>query len=459
MNVTLIYPCVKNGEAWNSLGTGFDSMFVNHGLSSLAAVLQKHGHAVKVLDFREHKGWLSVEQAIRDDDAAVYGIHIPTLDYHFAVKTAQLIKQLKPTAYVVAGGPHASICPEQVANTGLFDHVFVGEGEVTFPLFVADRVAFRQTYQDKIVVCDRPELDRLPYENREVFNMKKILSTNAGFSGSKTFQQPFINVISGRGCVFRCGFCKPGEDKIFGAFRMRSLPHFMGEIKALHVQYQFKTLMIDDDSFTLSPKYLKEFCEVYRRDIGESFICQSRADFICKNPDLVKLLKDTGLMMFFIGFESGSQRMLDFMHKDVTVEQNFRAAEICRQNDLKIWANFMVGLPTETRQEMNATFNMVRKIKPDHPSGAFFTPIVGTALYDYCKNHDLLITEDPSILGSRNPTVPKIKGVDYAWMNREMSQLTSPRWKLLVKPIYRKSRRVTRKVLNCLNPKHFEVSY
>lgn len=435
--MTLVYPCVKNGEAWNSLGSGFDSMFVNHGLSSLAAVLQQQGHFVRVLDFREMCGWWDVERWINNDSATVYGVHMPTLDYHYAVQVAKELKRLKPNATVAVGGPHASICPESLLKESCFDYIFKGEGEVSFPKLLESPNSF-----ERLIVGERPNLDALPFENREVFNMKKILATDAGFSGKKAFRQPFINVISGRGCVFRCGFCKPGEDMIFGKFRMRSLQHFLGEIFALDKRYAFNTLMIDDDSFTLSPSYLKVFCAEYKAKVGKPFICQSRADFICKNPDLVKLLRDSGLIMFFIGFESGSQRMLDFMDKDVTVKQNFKAAEICRQNDLQIWANFMVGLPTETKQEMNATFDMISKIKPEHPSGAFFTPIVGTDLYDYCVKHELLLSDDPAVLGSRNPTVPKIRGVDYPWMCKQMLRLTVPKWKRIVRPAYQMFKKV-----------------
>jgi hypothetical protein len=145
--------------------------------------------------------------------------------------------------------------------------------------------------------------------------------------------------------------------------------------------------------------------------------------------------------MGVIGFESGSQRMLDFMHKDTTVEQNFEAAEICHKLGIKIWANYMVGLPTETKEEMQATFDMIRKIKPEKPSGAFFTPIVGTELYDYCKQHGLMVSEDPAVLGSRNPSVPKIKGVDYKWLRKQMYP-NSRLWKRVAKKVLKTVRSV-----------------
>lgn len=78
--------------------------------------------------------------------------------------------------------------------------------------------------------------------------------------------------------------------------------------------------------------------------------------------------------------------------------------------------------------------DMIRKIKPAHPSGAFFTPIVGTELYNYCKQNSLIISDDPAVLGSRNPSIPKIKGLDYRWMRKKMYP-NSALWKRVAKKV------------------------
>jgi radical SAM superfamily enzyme YgiQ (UPF0313 family) len=435
MNISLVYPSIKNA-GWSSLGNTQESLWINHGITSLAACLQRDGHTVKLLDLRDITSWGHFESLVKLDPALTYGISMATLDYHEAVKAANIIRQVKPNAEIIVGGPHPSICPEQVAEHRVFDHIVKGEGEVTLP-----NLAVSPDSYPRIVQAERVNLDDLPIENREVFNLKKIFNASNPYTGKQFFPMPFLNVISGRGCVFRCGFCKPGEDMIFGKFRMRSIDHFFNEIEYLHKKYDFQTLMIDDDSFTLYPDYTLKFCDLYEQRIGKPFFCQSRADFIVKNPDVIKRLKQAGLGMVFIGFESGSQRMLDFMHKDTTVEQNFEAAEICHKLGIKIWANYMVALPTETKEEMQATFDMIRKIKPEKPSGAFFTPIVGTELYDYCKQHGLMVSEDPAVLGSRNPSVPKIKGVDYKWLRKQMYP-NSRLWKRVAKKVLKTVRSV-----------------
>ena len=436
MNVTLVYPSVRH-LGWNKLGSNYEDLYINHGLTSLAACLKQNGHKVKLLDLREMNGWHDVGEWIRRDDSTEYGISVPTLDFHEAAQTAMLIRRSKPKAHIYAGGPHASICPEQLEAVACFDKIFKGEGEITFPKCIEHPDDF-----GKVVQCERPNLDQLPIEDREIFNLKKIFTAKSPLTGKPFVPMPFINVISGRGCVYKCGFCKPGEDYIFGKFRLRSLDNFFGEIEYLNNKYKFQTLMIDDDSFTLFPNYTQAFSEIYEMRIRKPFYCQSRADFICRNADIMKRLKQAGLDTVFVGFESGSQRMLDLMQKDTTVEQNYEAAAICHGLGIKMWANFMVGLPTETKEEMAATFKMIRDIKPEKPSGAFFTPIPGTNLYDYCKERDLIVSEDPAVLGSRNPSTPKIKGLDYKWMQKQMYG-TTPLWKRAGK----KGLRIIRKVL------------
>lgn len=339
----------------------------------------------------------------------------------------------------IVGGPHPSICPEHTLVKTTFDYVFVGEAEVTLPKLIEDPDSY-----DRLVVGERPRLDCLPYEDREIFNMDIILNTKHTF-----YPKRFLTVISGRGCPYNCSFCKPGENKIFGKFRMRGIAHFMGEVEMLTCVYKYKMLMIDDDSFTIKPSYVEEFCDYYER-IRKPFVCQTRVDFIVRNPDLVQRMKKLGLWMFVIGFESGSQRILNLLRKGTTVEQNLEAAEICREVGIKIWANIMYGNPTETKEEVKETLKMVDKIKPYHHSPSFYTPIVGTDLYDYCKENGLLVSEDPVHLGSRSPREPKIKGPDYEWLTKKLDEvrlrsLTYLPVKDLVKKIVRKGWRLLTK--------------
>lgn len=410
MNVTLVYPCIRNFGGFNSLGRNHEGCFILHGLPSIAACLEQAGHHVRLLDLRERLSWSDTEAWIRRDNGEVYGIYMSTLDYHEAKQVAQIIKQVKPKAKIVVGGPHPSIVPQDVSQDTVFDYTFVGEGEITFPKMLENLDDY-----PRIVVGEHPDLNKLPYEKREIFNMRKVLATK-----HPIYPRPFINVISGRGCPFNCSFCKPGEDLIFGKFRMRSVDHLIGEIEMLHDKYHFNILMIDDDLFTAKPSYVMEFCNRYEK-IQKPFAIQTRADLCYKHPEIFKRMKEVGLGWVRMGLESGNQRVLNYMRKGTTVEQNYRAVELCHKLGVQVIVNYMLGLPTETKEEVLDTLRMINVTKPEQRSAAFYTPIPGTDMWVDCKKRGLLVSEDPSVLGTRSISdQPRLRGIDYDWIQRQM---------------------------------------
>lgn len=426
MNVTLVYPCIRNFDGFNSLGRNHEGCFILHGLPSIAACLEQAGHHVRLLDLRERLGWSDTEVWIRHDNGEVYGIYMSTLDYHEAKRVAQIIRQVRPKAKIVVGGPHPSIDPQGVSQNIEFDYTFVGEGEITFPRMLEDL-----DNHPRIVVGEHPDLNKLPYEKRDIFNMKKVLATR-----HPVYPRPFINVISGRGCPFNCSFCKPGEDLIFGRFRMRSVDHLIGEIEMLHDKYHFNTLMIDDDLFTARPSYVMEFCDRYEK-IQKPFAIQTRADLCSEHPEIFKRMKEVGLGWVRMGLESGNQRVLNYMRKGTTVEQNYRAVELCHELGVQVIVNYMLGLPTETKEEVLDTLRMINITKPEQRSAAFYTPIPGTDMWVDCRKRGLLVSEDPCVLGTRSISdQPRLRGIDYDWIQKQMYG-----------QLYRQRHRV-RKILN-----------
>jgi anaerobic magnesium-protoporphyrin IX monomethyl ester cyclase len=402
MKVVLIYPSIQN-FGWNSLGSHKECIYLNHGLGLIAAVLKEKGIQVSLVDLRECLGWKDFTDKVIAEKGDIYLVSMITLDFEEAKMCGDILHRLGK--YSMVGGVHPTIKPDEVAEKTKFNHVFIGEAEKTLP-----EIIFNLNEQPRVIIGEHPDLDSLPYEDRTIWNMQKILATKHSF-----YPQPFMNVLSGRGCIYNCSFCQPCARLTFGKFRQRSVGHFMGEIELLLGQYNFNMLNIDDDTFTQKPDYVFEFCERYSK-IGRPISCQSRADVICNNPEMIKKMKEVGLEWLTIGFEAGSERILNQYRKGITVEQNLEAGRICKSLGVKVWANYILGAPTETVEEMEATLKMIREINPEHRSPAVFTPFPGTDLYNVCKQNDLIISEDPELLGTRRFVGDKIKGVDYNWI-------------------------------------------
>ena len=200
-------------------------------------------------------------------------------------------------------------------------------------------------------------------------------------------------------------------------FRKRSVDNIIGELKELRDKYHFKSIMWWDDTFTINRKWLEEFCYKYKEEgFTAEMSANSRADLICNNELTIKRLSEIGLNWLAIGFETGTQRMLDFIKKGVTLEQNIKAADICRKYGIKVFGTFMLGLPTETKEEARATIEMYKKIAPDHGMIFYFTPIPGTEIYSYCVDNDLIIEGDELNIERTNTYTRNIKGIDYEYL-------------------------------------------
>jgi radical SAM superfamily enzyme YgiQ (UPF0313 family) len=262
----------------------------------------------------------------------------------------------------------------------------------------------------------KPDLDNLPFADRDIFA--------AGEMPIDHFLRiPFVTVIAGRGCIYNCSFCQPAERIIFGPkVRRRSVVNVIEELKLLRERSNFQSLMIHDDCLTEDRAWVIDFCDQYKKNgFDQPFVCQSRADIICKNEDMVKRMARSGLAMFLIGFESGNQRVLNFLRKGTKVEQNYKAAAICKKYGVRVWANYMLGIPTETKEEALDTLRMIRDIKPYRASPAFFTPHPGSDLYRYCEENGLSLIKNHSDY-SRSPDSPKIKGLDYVFLKKVLEE-------------------------------------
>ena len=414
MHVTLVFPGIAQ--------PGFDSFrkhptveanFIDHGLASISASAKAHGYPVELIDLRALRDWQHFREVVRDTESPVWGLTAWSLHYPDAVRCIRIIKEERDEARVVLGGVHATLNTRQVAANALVDHIITKEAEISFVRLLRQLEAGESP--PRIIQGEPPHLDAIPCIDRDLFDPQGELDTPM----VAALPVPFVTTNAGRGCPFRCNFCQPAERIVFGnKVKMRSPQHVVDELRSLRERFRFNSWMAHDDLFFLSSKWMLEFCDRYEAaGLTQPFICQMRADLICKFEPVVRRMAEVGLAWAMIGFESGNQRILDMFEKGTSVAQNLRSAEICRTYGVKVWANIMFGAPTETRAEVLDTVRMVWKIDPDHFSPSFFTPTPGSGMFEVVARQDLAIVDD--FKGSaRTPNEAKIRGVDYAWLNR-----------------------------------------
>ncbi len=396
MKVTFVYPGYfkDTGDGW-----------ISAGLCLLSSSIKQRGHESSLVDFRGLNSWDEYRERLKILKPQVLAVTAATVYFPVALRAAEIAKQLMPDLIVVIGGIHATLMPEEVSSHNCFDHIVLGEGEVSFTELI-DALESGKS-EKRIIQGKRPELDSLPFADRDLFDTQE-------YPFFKDLPLPFVTIISSRGCPYQCTFCQPAEKMVFGAHvRKRTVGHVIGELKLLREKYNFQSLMIHDDCLTADKAWVREFCREYKLNgFTQPWVCQVKANHVCSSPELIGEMKGAGLKAVHIGFESGNQRMLDLMKKGCTVEQNYEAYKILKQFGLEIQGMFIIGLPTETKEEVGDTIRMIKSMQLERPVLTFFTPYPGTELYEYCKEKGLLTITDYSDF-DRSKMSPKIKGIDY----------------------------------------------
>jgi anaerobic magnesium-protoporphyrin IX monomethyl ester cyclase len=373
------------------------------GLAYVAAVLKQAGHQVKIIDLNvEPKDY----QTLPYSEFDLVGISVDTTRYPVSLKIAEAAKKQK--RLVVAGGQHVTFFDSEALSTGLFDFVVRGEGEYTM-LDLVQHIEEGDSFQEVqgisflsneelIRTPSRPliqDLDSLPFPARDLLPLQDYTVTLKG--------RFMTAALTSRGCPFNCDFCSASQ--FFGRkWRTRSIENVMEEIKLLYEKYGYRAIAFFDDHFTLNPNRMAEFCEmILNNDWDLYWWAFSRVDSVVKNEELVKLMSRAGLKQVFIGFESGSQEVLDSYGKDLNVDSAFKAMEILKRNKISVWASFVIGALNETKKMIKQTIKFANRLNPHYIQFGILTPYPGTLLYEKVKNR--LLTTNWSKFWAGDPVI------------------------------------------------------
>jgi anaerobic magnesium-protoporphyrin IX monomethyl ester cyclase len=376
----------------------------DHGAGMTYAAAKAQGCDIDFLDMNTLHNENELRSAMSGYELISFGLK--SSYYPLGMKVKQIAKA--QGSKVIVGGYHVTAAPEELLNDEGIDWVFDGESEITFPKFLRDSSNY-----PRFITGERPDnLDDLPWVDHSIFR-EPLEDCSGWWYGGR---RKMISVIAARGCPYQCAFCQPLEDNHFGKkLRRRSVDSVIAEILDLKTKFNPDCLMIHDDTFFLQTQWLEEFVEKYPQ-VGLPFWAASRADGLCKHSDLFRKLVSVGWELVSVGFESGSQRMLDIMKKGTTVSENIEAGKIIKSSGAKIYANYMLGLPWEHKEDVQLTMQMADEIKAEMPSWAYFTPYPGCELGETCiHNGWSLLTKDTY---DRCPSGEKVKFVDYDYLRR-----------------------------------------
>lgn len=358
------------------------------GIFYIASLLKNKGYPVKILDMADLDSEDELADEIKSGPLCVGISSMSGTQLKYALQYADFVKKLNREIPVVLGGVHVSIFPKHSLENNLIDIGVMGEGEVSM-LELADALSAGKTlygiagiaFKDagKVVINKKREfieLNTLPRLDYGLIKMEKYIDN----SGT-------VVVHTGRGCCHKCKFCYNN----FQGKRHRNFPveTIMDDIKILKRDFRIKRIKFIDDNMFSNRPFLKAITGgLIENNINIEWDANARiSEFVKFDKELLDLIKKSGCRSIGFGVESGSQRMLDFIDKKVTVEQIATMRSILKEYDFSAYYYFLFGLPSETRIDFVQTLDAMNMLCLDPRKDVLnfysYVPYPGTELYDF----------------------------------------------------------------------------
>ncbi|MBS0967111.1 hopanoid biosynthesis associated radical SAM protein HpnJ [Acetobacter okinawensis] len=344
-------------------------------------------------------GMEPILEDVKNRDLVV--LHTSTPSFAKDVQVAQMLKDVNPNLKIGMVGAKVAVQPEESLLKGApIDFVARNEFDYTIK-DIADGMDFKDvdgiTWRNKdgqiIANRDRAmieDMDSLPFVT-EVY--KRDLRIEDYFIGY--LMHPYLSIYTGRGCKSRCTFCLWPQTVGGHRYRTRSPEHVAAEIR-LAMQYfpQVKEFFFDDDTFTDDlPR-----AEAIARELGKlgvTWSCNAKANV---PYDTLKVLRDNGLRLLLVGYESGNQQILHNIKKGMRVEVAREFTKNCHELGIKIHGTFILGLPGETKETIQETIRFAQEINPHTLQVSLAAPYPGTALFKEATENGWLDESNAELL-------------------------------------------------------------
>lgn len=299
--------------------------------------------------------------------ADIYGFYASSVNYYQVIEYA---KQVKP-AYAILGGPHASALPKEAKEH--FDAVVIGPGEGLIEQILKDfAIGEGGIYKGSI-----PDIDSIHIPHRSILKRIKYSSV-AGITRT-------ANIISARGCPFKCAFCS--SNTIWGrSVQFRSIDNIVNEIIYLRHEYDIHHFKIVDDTFTLNKPRFRELAEVLS-GLDISWKCNTRVDTI--DDEILDYMIRSNCFLVELGVESVDNDTLARNRKSLTIEQAKQTIAMIKARGLKVKLFLIYGLPFEPADIVRKTIEFIEDTEPDSVTLSTFVPFPGTDIWNNPQDYNV----------------------------------------------------------------------
>jgi len=360
-----------------------------------ASLLEENGNETELIEITNVKDFYQALDLMKKRKTDVIVVE-PFINFKIVLKLAKKLKNF--SKYIIAIGPVASVIPEKfVFKKSPIDFCIIGEAELTLLKIIkclesgksvknVKGIVFFDYSKNKLVkngigkIVDN--LDKLPFPKHSFFlNNPKY---NFYYPVNIRKKIKMGHIIASRGCPHNCLFCSPIERVSYGKkFRMRSAKNIVDEMEFLESQ-GVNVVYFRDDCFNANKKWVIDLCnEIIKRKIKIKWIANCRPDNFDKKV-LIKM-KKAGCSTVCLGIESGSDRILSILNKGTTVKKIQKTIKLINETGIWVVGFFIIGNPSETKEEMIQTFKFAKKLLPEMIQLHFFTPYPGSLAFGFYR--------------------------------------------------------------------------
>lgn len=366
------------------------------GLFCLAATLKRGGYKVQIKHFEKDGGsGKDIASFLLSHKARLYGVTSTTATRFGALEVIRQIKKIHPESICVAGGPHFGNCIDDSLNTvPEIDMIVRGEGDYTLLNLlralednggvsgikgISYRKNGRITHNpDSEIIAN---LDDLPvYDDFKYENYRETLFVVEE-------KVPAISMLTSRGCPYRCIFCSVGHS----GYRYRSPEKVADEIEFWLNKFPgVRGINFFDLTFTAVPAHTNKICsEIIRRKLKFMWWAESRVTI---DPGTLLLMRKAGCVALSAGVESGSEKIIKNISKDISLPQVHNFVRFCKNAGIEPLLFFMVSHPDETTEDLSQTKKLIFDLLPETKSIALSTVSIypGTKLETIAKEKNII---------------------------------------------------------------------
>ncbi|MGR3295908.1 MAG: B12-binding domain-containing radical SAM protein [Candidatus Bathyanammoxibius sp.] len=387
-----------------------NEMYPSGALLLLGTMLRKQGHNVRVVHMVADKvDRASFQGILRQTRPDIVGFTVSTYQTRMTKLLSLDVKVYNDRILTVAGGAHPSALGGKFLRAfPEIDVAVYGEGEMAITDIARD-VSLRDVYgihygyhqHDGKWVTNPPPfpragdtLDALPLPDKSLIDFKRYLGL------FPVGRRPCMFVMSSRGCPYQCSFC---SKSVYGnTLRLRSPESIVEEVELLYRDWGIREIHFGDDTFNANRAWAGELLDlVIKRGFHRKLVFRValRVNEEILDMELLRHLKAAGVWFIYYGVENGDQDMLDRMHKGITVAEVERAFKMTHDVGLKTEAFFIIGLPGETRETIQASRDLYKRIRPYWGGFSRALPFPGTAFTAEAEREGHLLSKDYGTFG------------------------------------------------------------